>query len=106
MESYLLRPSDRKRCCLGQVLGDNGVPDSVLRMAKSPAGITDVCPVPAACSYLVGGHAGNWNSGLCGEMMVTNDTMEITADEREQRLTALFARAGVEVEFYDGPPAV
>jgi hypothetical protein len=88
--SYLLRPSDQRRCCLGQALGDAGMVDDDLNGNKSPAEL-DV--VPKQWQWLV-------HSAAASLLMRINDNIELTPGQREAQLTKVFAENGVEVEFY------
>jgi hypothetical protein len=95
--SVLLRPRDQKRCCLGQCLGDAGVPDSILENRSTPGSIERRI-VPDAWRWLLDNC--DYNSTACLDLMDANDALSPTEEERETRLIELFARNGVQVEFY------
>jgi hypothetical protein len=95
--SVLLRPRDQKRCCLGQCLGDAGVPDSILENRSTPGSIERRI-VPDAWRWLLNEDCPS-NSEACLRLMEANDA-RMTEEGRETRLIELFARNGVQVEFY------
>ena len=101
----LLRPEDQKRCCLGQVLGDQGVADQYLLYAKSPGSLSLSVSIPTSCQFLIDGSSSAdydyYNSKLAKNLMEINDTMALSPKLRESRLIEEFAKGGMEVEFYN-----
>jgi hypothetical protein len=101
--SYLLRPSDQRRCCLGQALGDAGMTDDELRGIKSPAELRKTgIVVPEQWKWLLSSPSPTMraHSEEGSKLMSINDNEELTPEQREAQLTKVFAESGVEVEFY------
>ena len=94
--SRLLRPEDQKMCCVGIYGKALGLPDKVLEDVTTATGWggTTVWPdwVLEECHTL-------GKTTDIAEVYVTNDEMDFNDRERETRLTLLFAKHGVEVEF-------
>jgi hypothetical protein len=97
--SYLIRPEDNKRCCLGQVLGDQGVEDQRLLDQKSPGSVAG--EIPGSCQFLLDADGGFGNSALTDKLMCINDASHLSDVTREAELITKFAEGGMEVEFYN-----
>jgi len=94
-----------QRCCLGFLGLACGYTDEEMDMSATP---DDVCFLgnrwPKALVSLMEDEesAAFCDSHLCSQIMGENDGGGVTEAEREARLTALFAKGGIEVEFRDG----
>jgi hypothetical protein len=94
--SYLLRPEDGKKCCIGILCSALGVSDNeMFNMRGSQRLInSELLPAwlnpPDTYGYVVGDLFDAYN---------TNDDIELTEDEREQHVAEIFARHDIEVEF-------
>jgi len=103
MQSRLIRPSDGKMCCLGFYGLALGVSRDAMLDRSTPAqamrkGGDQFPPWTEAVQGLD-------EVNVCARLMSENDTVELSAAERERRITELFALRGVEVVFVDGPEA-
>lgn len=97
--SRLLRPSDSKRCCLGIYAREVGLSDELTCDVESPAGRGRLIGKwPEKASWLF---EGGGNSRLAFRLMEDNDRADLTEGQREARIKAEFAEAGIEVEFVD-----
>jgi hypothetical protein len=111
--SYLLRPKDGRMCCLGFLCRDLGWPLHELAHVTMPDLLIDadgaqdpaaVCLLP---KWLVEKGTGDGDpdlTPLVETMANTNDDPRLTETEREAKLTELFARQGIEVEFFGESP--
>lgn len=102
VRSRLLCRSNQKRCCLGTVLGDAGMPDEALLDRSAPS-IIEVYSegkykIPTSMQWLLDEYG--LDSDACACLMKINDSMSIDDDERERQLIAVFAENGVDVEFF------
>lgn len=98
--SYLLRPSDGKMCCLGFLALSCGLTPAEIeghsdlfvleRANKLPASL--VIPADNPDDEPL-------NSDVCWDIMAVNDATE--RKNREERLAELFAQAGIQVTFTD-----
>lgn len=102
LSSRLLRSRDGKRCCLGIALGDAGVPDEALCEMRAPGEVVmQGTSLPDKFRWLIDDKF-LWHSETTTLLMSANDYEGYTEQEREQRVSELFAKEGVEVEFHDG----
>jgi hypothetical protein len=110
--SLLLRERDGKQCCLGQLgfacgltsaqMMNTGAP-SVIHIASESdpdsesnrKAIWSRQVKEAGLLFLYDDNL----SPYCFDLMETNDDRELDEDYREERLTYLFAKIGIEVEF-------
>lgn len=101
--SRLLRSSDKKRCCLGIALGSEGIPDVLLQDVGSPVALARNCglTMPQPYQWLMDWHddSSARHSTDATTAMETNDDRNLSAQVREDRLTEIFARNGIEVTF-------
>lgn len=101
--SALLRSEDQKRCCLGQILGDAGVPDDCLVGFQTPSQVqNNGHDLPKELRWLLGYPEVNffYNSEITNALMSRNDASG-SDFIREETLIEWFAKAGVKVEFYN-----
>ena len=89
--SYLLRETDGKMCCLGFLALQCGAVEDDIRASREPSEVSIEWP------ERLSEHA------TC--LMIENDNIEDTDNEREAGLTTIFTKMGIEVEFVDGSPA-
>lgn len=99
-ESYLLRESDGKMCCLGFYCLARGLTAEEIKGIKTPTDVTNpvaLVPLVKECE-LCGGHV--HQTEVCSSMMTVNDDQVVEDDRREEELTRLFGELGVgSVEF-------
>jgi hypothetical protein len=81
--SCLLRRTDEKMCCVGILCSQSGYTPTAIR------GVRDLETLDS----------GNDLAFHLDEIYATNDNKAITADYRESKLTKLFAKLGITVEF-------
>jgi hypothetical protein len=95
LDSYLLRPSDGKQCCVGIYLSAIGFLDDELH------GRTEDTELRHHFSEESDHQVPHW---LCAESEVygINDSSALSEPERERRIAERFAAGGVTVEFVDG----
>ena len=100
--SFLLRESDGKRCCVGIYAKALGVPDDKLCGCIWPdprtAGTWDAAEAPWLLSH--------WDAAAASEdrlhLPISNDSRNFTSEiEREHLIAEEFAKHGVEVTFED-----
>lgn len=103
MRSELLR-EDGQMCCLGQISKQCGLKPKDLRNVASPMSL-DQKPAEKLRKVLP------WllkvekvdaeltNTHVCGVAMEVNDRENLSDAKREARLTAIFAKRGIELEF-------
>lgn len=89
-ESYLLRASDGRMCCLGIYLEACGVSPTDLRSKKSPT----TCLVPKEHPV--------FELDL-PQLVTVNDSFGYEDAERETVIAECFARREINVRFMDGP---
>jgi hypothetical protein len=96
----LLLDSNGKRCCLGFLGQQLGCSDGALVDTAMPQGLEggEADKFPAS---LVGTSATGYPAAtkICNDIASLND--EVDAKDREPRLTELFAKADIDVEFRD-----
>jgi hypothetical protein len=96
----LLRPRDGKMCCLGFVCEQLGVPRDELRDRGAPADVGTMSLRIVEGVLTRRSDLGTlYNNDLTESAIGINDDEKIDDDERERRLTALFAEHGHELEF-------
>ena len=111
--SYLLRPSDGMKCCLGFYLVACGVPEGEIEGICTPMTVESTI-FPARAEWLItaGEAEKTENSPDCVELMQTNDQVgffcgparEVQVSdesERERRISRMFAAHGETVRFVD-----
>ncbi len=91
--SYLLRPSDKKMCCLGFLCGQY---NSIYEFLGHQTVDEDDLP-ESVYDALENG----LSAPTLEELYCINDSEVLSDVEREQELTKLFAGAGINVEFYN-----
>lgn len=102
-KSYLLRPEDNKMCCLGQVSYQFGVPLSSLKGIKQ---VNNLCTPPSALGFLC--RQPDWFDGMmastdvANDAMHTNDSVVLTPEACEVRITEILAAHNIKVTFVDG----
>jgi hypothetical protein len=104
-KSSLLRGEDGKMCCLGflgiecgiesERLQDVGAPEDIPRDANE-----SLLEIWKEASFLFVDNI--YRSMASVQLMETNDDTSISDQERERRLSDIFSKHGVEVEFIDG----
>lgn len=87
--SFLLRPEDNKRCCVGIYLRASGVSDGELRGRCSVEDVRDT----------IG--SDHWLIADADTLCQINDYRFSPEAERETKIEAVFARHGVTVRFKD-----
>jgi hypothetical protein len=112
--SYLLRPSDGKMCCLGQYLKSNGISDSELLDVQAADQIDELGNkvfTSPNINWMVDkntmfhytselGTPSKYKSSQASyQLMKTNDGIFETEEYRENKLTELFLKQGIEVTF-------
>ncbi len=98
--SFLLRPSDGKRCCVGIYLSALGIPDELLSGESEDGGVR----VPVEDDeYETRRHdlVPNWLADEC-EVYRVNDDPKLPESEREAFIAQRFAENGVDVTFVGG----
>ena len=99
-DSYLVRGSDKKMCCLGflgrqcrvpqKEMLDKGLPDNVDRSYRFPNTIVKTDEYGSTDCTM-----------LCDDIVHTNDTSIISDKQRERKLTQLFKKADIAITFVD-----
>jgi hypothetical protein len=93
LASYLLRSSDKKRCCVGIWLKELGCCDSVLAYVGTAYSVNldsrNIVDIPGWARV----------TSDIGLLYATNDSNCITEPERETKIAEIFAKHDVEVEF-------
>ena len=93
-ESYLIRASDQKMCCLGFFGLACGLEPERLTNVKTPVDTYWSKPkMPEADALFKG--------SLLTQLMCTNDRNDFSESEREEGIAAKFSQMGVQVEFVD-----
>jgi hypothetical protein len=85
-------------CCLGQISCQAGVPYKAVIDVASPNGIDDEHNRPITSLFLSARDTDNQNK-LAWEAMRINDHSKLTGEEREAKLSALFALHGHTLTF-------
>ena len=97
--SYLLKPSDSKKCCLGFYILACGGKKCDIKALRGPYSysVRQKTNVPDLTTK-----TGDFHSyGPTSELMGFNDTEHISDKEREKEITRLFKTMDVDVEFID-----
>ena len=99
-KSFLLRPSDGKMCCLGFYALACGVSEWTITGASLPRWAHTY---PEHAQWLFGSRRSALCESPCETLAAINDDMfSITTEAiREEKIVAVFAQYGVEVEFVD-----
>ena len=93
-DSYLMRESDGKKCCLGIYLESCGVDSNSLKQ------ITDAPALPVELPEQAGWLMdGNVNSDLGAHLMSANDDGQIRPIEREREIRHFFYQVGITLRF-------
>jgi hypothetical protein len=95
-DSRLLRPSDKKMCCLGFYLCDLGVSADDVSGLHAPC---EVGTLPSEGAWLLDVTNPRHNGHDCVELMETNDTEAIKESYREKKIASIFAKHDVKVTF-------
>jgi len=93
-KSYLLRTSDKKKCCIGILVSSllNIEDDKILGKSTAISDEWLVSLIPQEMKWLK-------NYPIMAEFYDTNDDPTISDEEREKKLTVLFAAQNIKVEF-------
>lgn len=99
--SFLLRTEDNKMCCLGFYCLAQGVSQSVIANVFSPGAVcVDDSDFFENLKKLVRIKTdGPHNNDICNKMMEVNDVSSFGDDVRETKLTKLFEKIDIDVEF-------
>jgi len=108
-QSYLIRRTDQKMCCLGffglacglnpERMTDVGSPIGIPLMLKETYSKVWSSKVPEAKFLFSAGGGGHSESA--NDLMNVNDNNNLTESDREREITAIFAKNGIEVVFTD-----
>ena len=111
LNSFLLRESDGKQCCLGQYANFCDISDENILGLKSPLSLfrdqseeaynDGLKKYSKYSKLLTVDDIGCSHSYNTVELMSTNDDPSIFDNAREDRLKTLFANIGIEVTFDD-----
>lgn len=94
-QSYLLRPGDRKQCCIGLYLTALHIPDDHLQGKSEPGQLQSLPGV----SWWLMNNDGSCNSDTCFDLFHLNDDKLLSEKEREKGVKQLFAKHGIQVRF-------
>lgn len=95
-DSFLLRSTDGKMCCLGQIANQCRVAKAHLKDRGTPAQVgTSIAG--KIKDFVMEGN----NTPLSYDAMKINDDEEITDKVREKRLISLFKKHGITLTFVD-----
>ena len=91
------------KCCLGQYLEQCDVPLEVISSHETPDSVEySVTEWTPEIELLVDAPNGNpETTWIADQAMSINDDLELTNDQREKKLTVLFAEKGVTLVFVD-----
>jgi hypothetical protein len=108
-EQSRLLTQDGQRCCIGFVASQCGVPDEQLLDTSAihqSIGIKDFDPKRISFKYrealpvwMSNSDTADFASSLLHEAYFVNDKRTISDEDREQRLQAIFAKNGDQIEF-------
>lgn len=101
--SYLLRKTDGKMCCLGQIALQCGADrNKILQYTAPYQGISKLFDNLSLVVRNVGTDEENWNiKSWIGDAMGINDNDDIEDSVREYDLVDLFGKHGYKLEFVD-----
>ena len=99
-ESYLLRPRDGKMCCLGQVGQQCGLTDDQLANKKALPSVQTNVSIDGLTRESKWGD-GLFSTDVAAEMMIVNDVVGTSDEDRESRLSELAQQAGFSLKFVD-----
>ena len=94
IDSFLVRESDGKKCCLGIYLESCGVKRDRLLQIQDPAYLE--VELPEQARWLMAGHQ---NSDQAGFLMKANDDQQAGPTEREEEIRYFFRQIGITVRF-------
>lgn len=94
-DSFLVRASDGKMCCLGFYGKACGILKKEMRGMQEPDEVGQ--KFEDAAPWLFDGVSGP--SGVCATLMRENDTVGGVGRDRERKVKELFAEHGVKVKF-------
>jgi len=99
-DSYLLRPSDNKMCCLGFVALAFGYTASDIELLYTPA---DLANGEILMPWLVKINPEHHprDTSLCNAIIEVNDNTVSPNKDRESILTELFKTANIDIKFVD-----
>jgi len=97
--SYLLRPTDGKKCCLGILATDCGATDEQILDKKSPADCRNIKWVDGLLQGQESNDLSDQITNTCVNIMSWNDALCIYESRREEILTKYFQLIDIEVEF-------
>lgn len=95
-DSWLLRHSDAKMCCIGIYLEVCGVPRRRLEDVGTPAFLSETGRIPAQALWLV---KDGCDSACSVKLMDYNDNSDLSETEREESIISGFGQQGITVEF-------
>ena len=101
-DSFLLRRSDGKMCCLGSVALALGYTQDQIRGYTTPSALTDVTKfVDTGFVFKESTEAGPAPTQTCHDMMKDNDSQNPSYkdSEREEDLTRFAKKLGIELVF-------
>ena len=100
-ESYLLRSSDGKQCCLGIYLEACGISRGRLNNSCDPSCLVDEwSDVPDWMSEIYAGTlAKRRQAEAVNALIKANDDESLTQDELERQIACGFAKQGITVDF-------
>jgi hypothetical protein len=96
-ESYLFRSRDGKQCCLGFYMEACAVPRQKITSVMTPMGFRPELRTQVPGWLFNEDH--NNISDVCNSLMLVNDIEHENHSDKEERITSLFKKAGIEVTF-------
>jgi hypothetical protein len=100
INSYLLRESDGKQCCMGQVCQQLGVPESDLKGARGVS-TERINQHQELIRDFLSPENPAFHSAWVGECYCVNDEPGLSEADREGRLASAFREHGHELIFID-----
>jgi hypothetical protein len=98
--SYLYRCFDQKQCCLGFYLRAQGFTENQIKGIKSPRGLTDNrCQITDLPTWMIRPWPPHYHSEICAKLMITNDRLDLSNEQRERLIIEGFAEQGIRVIF-------
>ncbi len=94
--SFLLRPSDNKMCCLGFLAKKYGYSDEEIFNKDTFKSLSNIDKLPEEFFY----GSGNL-SFIIQKLMFENDKIDISDEDREKKLTEFFKLINIDVKFED-----